>query len=631
MNILGTIKSKGKVWGRTPPYSPLLLKLFPKACMAIMHRRDTRCKAENTQFLGPESWALSLESYLSKVLTRCVSRITRYWLVFCLSVVPMLITSCAGKAPPSVDVKTAGDSIVDARESVALARGEGSPEYAPQEFTQAESLLREAQEAIRKGRNRVAADLAFQADIEAKIATALAREAKAERRAEEVRETKLEIIWETMTDEVAAAKARRAIAERTALEAQKEAGRAKAWSDKEIQRAEVELTIARAELEMSLADQAKAPEYADETYAKAKSSLQAAKADLIADDFQEAIAAAEEAARYASNAYIQAKAKLEAEAEEALRVRDRAVAAMTKAEVLLAEAKEALVGQYAQDMYGKAQELLKEVRLALEAKEYDRAESLAEQARVSASSAVAVAEAKEIETQAREALEDARANALDVIAKAERAVTEAHTAGASELANDTHKQAQLALDRARKALLEEDFDAALSLARESISQSAAALATAEAKARQKREIEEIENSIMEEAGKIPETAVRKTDRGVTISIGSALFATGSSQIRSDARPRLKMLAELLKKHSDYKVIIEGHTDSVGSEEANLKISTDRAHNSLRYMVDREGIPLERLSSVGYGESRPIASNINEAGRRQNRRVDIVILTVLVSP
>ncbi len=114
-------------------------------------------------------------------------------------------------------------------------------------------------------------------------------------------------------------------------------------------------------------------------------------------------------------------------------------------------------------------------------------------------------------------------------------------------------------------------------------------------------------------------------------MGGALFAKGSSQIRNDAKARLKTVAETLKKYPDYKVVIEGHTDSIGSEESNLKISRERAYNFLMHMTDNEGIPLERLSSVGYGESRPIATNINEEGRKQNRRVDIAILTAPVSP
>jgi outer membrane protein OmpA-like peptidoglycan-associated protein len=531
-----------------------------------------------------------------------------------------------------VDIKTAGNSIVDARESIALARGEGGPEHAPQEFARAESLLKEAQESLRKGKNRDAADLAFQADVEAKIATALAREVKAKRRAEEVRESKIKITWEVRTDELAAAKARRAIAEKMALEAQKEAEKVKAQADKEIQRARIELTIARAELEMDLADQRKASEYAKESYSKARSSLQAARSALAADDLQKAATAAEEAVGYTSDASVQARAKLEVEMEESLRRRDRAVSAITKAEVLLEGAKKAVaVIQYTEDIYEKAEKMLREARLALEAKEYDRAGSLAEQAHGSASSAQAVAEAREREIQAREDREDIKANALDAVAKAERTLAEAYTAGAEELVGDIYDQAQAALDRARQVMLEENFEEALSLARESISHSVAALAMAKAKAERRRKIEEIESNIMEEAGKVPETSVRRTNRGVVISMGGALFAQGSSQIRNDARARLTMVAELLKIYSDYKIVIEGHTDSVGSEEANLEISSERAYNFLRYMVDREDIPLERLSSVGYGESRPIASNINEAGRRQNRRVDIVILTAPVSP
>ena len=556
-------------------------------------------------------------------------------IAICLFAVPMLIISCAGKAPP-IDIKAAGNSIVDARESVARARDEEVPEHFPQEFAQAQSLLQEAQEAIRKGKNRKAVDLASQADIETKIAIALTREVKAKHRAEEVRESILKITWETKTDEVAVAKARQTIAEKTALEAQKEAEKAKALSDKEIRRTKIELALARAELEINSADQFLAlgdprSEYAEQTYAKAKVSLQAAKSALADGDFQLAATAAEEAIRDASNASIQARVRLEAEMEESLRVRDRAVAAMTKAELSMAEAKGSLAGQYAEDMYEKAEKLLKEVELALKAKEYDRAESLAAQARDSASSALAVAEAKYRETRAREAEEDARANALDAVGKAERTISQARAAGVEELASDDYSRAQTALDQAKQALEEENFEAALSLTRESISYSSAALAMAEAKTERKRKIEEIESNIMEEAGEISETTVRRTNRGVIISMGGALFAPGGSQIRSDARARLKMVAEVLKKYSDYKIVIEGHTDSVGSEETNVKVSTERAHNFLRYMVDTEGIPLERLSSVGYGESRPIATNINEDGRRQNRRVDIVILTALVSP
>jgi outer membrane protein OmpA-like peptidoglycan-associated protein len=530
-----------------------------------------------------------------------------------------------------VDVKTAGDSVLNARESLALARSEEAQECAPQELAQSESLLEMAEEALRRGKTQTAADIAFRAGMAAKTAVAISREAKAGRRAEEVRESILRIAWETKTDQVAGAKARRTIAEKLALKAQEEAETARSEADKQIRKSKAELAIAKAELELDSADQWSASQYADEPYGRAKAAIQTAKSALVAGDFQEATTTAQEASRYAANASIEARAKLEAEFEESLRGRDRTVANMTKVEMSLAAGKESLVGQYAEDMYEKAEGVLKEARLALEAKEYVRAESLAEQALVAASSAVAVAEAEEREPQVRQAQEDAQANALDAVARAERSLAEAQEAKAEELAGDIYRKAEAALQRAKQAVTDENFEEAASLAQESFSHSVTAFTMAEAKTERLRKIEEIESKVMEEAGEISEVTARKTNRGVVISMGGALFGKGSSQISKDAKARLKTVAEILKKYLDYKVVIEGHTDSVGSDESNLKISRERAYNFLMHMVDQEGIPLERLSSVGYGESRPIASNINEEGRRQNRRVDIVILTAPVSP
>jgi len=549
----------------------------------------------------------------------------------CLLAISILVSSCAGVPSPDVDMNTAAGFVLEAGESVGLARGEGSSEYAPDELAQAESFLKEAEELLSKEKSADAANLAFRADTEASIAVAMTREAKANRRAVVAKENKLKTEWTTMVDRVAGSEAGKIIAESKATTAENESRAAKAQAEKEIQRAKTELAIAKAELKMSLADEVKASEYAEGEYTKASLSFQTAKSALANDDFQTAVEAAEEATKYASTASIQAKAKLEVEAEESLRIRDRAVAAITKAELAVEEAEEDLSIQYAEEMHKEALETLKEARVALQDKEYERAASLAEQARVFASSARAVVEARESETRTKEAQEDARANALDAIAKAERAIAKANTAQVMELAEDAYTKAKVALEQTDQALRDEDFDSAFSLAQESIAYSTAALAMVEVKTADRKKREEIENSIMEEAGQIPESTVRKTSGGIVISMGGNLFAQGGSQIRNEAKTRLKALAEILKKYPDYRVIVEGHTDSIGSDESNLKISTDRAANFLKYMVDNELIPLERLSSIGYGESRPIASNINEAGRRQNRRVDIIILTTPITP
>lgn len=549
----------------------------------------------------------------------------------CLLAISILISSCVGSPSPDVDMDTAAGFVLDAGESVALARSEGSSEYAPDELAQAESFLKEAEQLISKEKSADAANLAFHADTEADIAVAITREAKANRRAIAAKESKLRTDWTTMADRVAGSEARKSIAESKAATAENESRAAEAQAEKEIQRAKTELAVAKAELEMSLADEVKASQYAEGEYTKAGLSLRTAKSALDVDDFQTAVEAAEDATKYASTASIQAKAKLEVEAEESLRVRDRAVAAITRAELAVEEAEENLSIQYAEEMHQEALETLKEARVALQDREYERAASLAGQARVFASSARAVVEARESETRTKEAQEDARANALDAVAKAKRAMAKANTAEVMELAEDAYTKAKATLEKTDLALNDEDFDSAFSLAQESIAYSTAALAMVEVKTADRRKLEEIENSIMEVAGQIPESTVRKTSGGIVISMGGNLFAQGGSQIRNEAKARLKALAELLKKYPDYRVIVEGHTDSIGSDESNLKISTNRAANFLKYMVGNELIPLDRLSSIGYGESRPIASNINEAGRRQNRRVDIIILTAPTSP
>ncbi len=563
----------------------------------------------------------------SRFKTQDTRLVTRYSL---LVTILCLVCGCAIKAPPGVDIKAAGDFIVEARHSIALARDAGAAEYAPQEFARAEGLLAQAQESLRRGRSRESATLSDQADLEARIATALTQEVKARRRAEAVRETKLETLWEAKTDEVATAKARQAIAEWKALESQREAEETKAQAAEQVEKAGTELVIAKAELEVNLAARANASEYAKEPYTEATLSLQGARSALAAGDFQRAAAAAEESATHAANALAQAKAKAEAEAAESMRKRDEAISAMVKAEVSLEQIEGIPITQYTRDMYEKAENMLKEAESAFRAKEYDKAESLAEQARLSASSALAIAEAKDMESREKEAMEDIKANALDAVARADRKVAEANVAAAVELATDTYSQAQEALDQAKQALLEESFDKAISLAQQGVSYATTALVMAEAKTRQAKEIKEIESKIIEEAGRIPEARARSTDGGVVIIMGGDLFSRRNN-IRKEVQDNLKALADLLKKYPDYKVIIEGHTDSSGSEESNVKISNERALNFLRYLVDNEGIPLERLSSVGYGESRPIASNINEEGRRQNRRVDVIVLTTPVSP
>jgi OmpA-OmpF porin, OOP family len=110
-----------------------------------------------------------------------------------------------------------------------------------------------------------------------------------------------------------------------------------------------------------------------------------------------------------------------------------------------------------------------------------------------------------------------------------------------------------------------------------------------------------------------------------VSTQGILFATGSAQIQPESTPTLKELARTLQQNGDLRLRIEGHTDSVGSAEANLRLSGQRAQAVVDYLVQRESIAPGRLEAAGLGQTQPAADNDTPEGRQANRRVELVVL------
>lgn len=117
--------------------------------------------------------------------------------------------------------------------------------------------------------------------------------------------------------------------------------------------------------------------------------------------------------------------------------------------------------------------------------------------------------------------------------------------------------------------------------------------------------------------------VRSDSRGVVITLtGGVLFASGKSTLFPSAREKLDQVAEALKR-TEGDLIVEGHTDSLGSTALNRRLSQARADTVRSYLIDR-GVPAERIRAEGLGKSRPVASNQTSEGRANNRRVEIVV-------
>lgn len=117
---------------------------------------------------------------------------------------------------------------------------------------------------------------------------------------------------------------------------------------------------------------------------------------------------------------------------------------------------------------------------------------------------------------------------------------------------------------------------------------------------------------------------KETERGLELTLGDVLFEVNEATLKPGAMRNLYQLAEFLKQNSTRNILIEGHTDSTGSETYNLELSQRRAEAVADFLINN-GVSPNRITARGHGEAYPVASNDSTAGRQRNRRVDMVVL------
>jgi outer membrane protein OmpA-like peptidoglycan-associated protein len=129
----------------------------------------------------------------------------------------------------------------------------------------------------------------------------------------------------------------------------------------------------------------------------------------------------------------------------------------------------------------------------------------------------------------------------------------------------------------------------------------------------------------QELQQIPGVEVSRPSEGeIAVNLtNDILFDFNSSSLRTESRQTLRDLAANFRNYPDEQVTVEGHTDSVGTPSYNQTLSDQRASSVSSYLID-EGVPSSRITSIGYGETRPKASNDTPEGRQVNRRVEIHI-------
>jgi outer membrane protein OmpA-like peptidoglycan-associated protein len=145
------------------------------------------------------------------------------------------------------------------------------------------------------------------------------------------------------------------------------------------------------------------------------------------------------------------------------------------------------------------------------------------------------------------------------------------------------------------------------------------LAAAEA-ARQQAEAERARATSLE--AQMAALQAKQTNRGMVLTLGDVLFDTGLATLKPGAIRTVDQLADFLKSNAERKVLVEGHTDSVGSDSFNRELSERRAQALSQALVERQ-VAADRIQVSGLGEFYPVADNGNAAGRQQNRRVEVI--------
>lgn len=199
-------------------------------------------------------------------------------------------------------------------------------------------------------------------------------------------------------------------------------------------------------------------------------------------------------------------------------------------------------------------------------------------------------------------------------------------ANAAEItASDARNQADTARGEADDARLQtrsarSDANSARDLAAAAGADASAARSQADS-ARRDTASAKAENADLQR--QILELNARDTDRGLVVTLGDVLFATGRAELKGSATGHLNRLSGFLNRYPERTVSIEGHTDNVGSADSNVSLSLRRA-DAVRAYLTSQGVAGSRIHTSGQGEVAPVSSNDSSTGRQQNRRVEVVI-------
>jgi outer membrane protein OmpA-like peptidoglycan-associated protein len=281
---------------------------------------------------------------------------------------------------------------------------------------------------------------------------------------------------------------------------------------------------------------------------------------------------------------------------------------------LIAVSREAV--QTAEDARAIAVKKMDEVRLANERQDSSDAQARSQEQADDATRQKQQAQSDTAKAQAAKAQAEADAiNAQAAKAQAESDATRARIDAADAQAATAKARSDMADSQASSA-------AALSATQADADQSRLAAQQAQLSAQQaETEKAAMRTKLSEQLNKILQT--RDSARGLIVSMSDVLFDTGKYSLKPGAREKLAKVAGILLAYPGLNIEVGGYTDNVGGDAMNQTLSENRAGSVRDYLV-REGVSTNSVSSRGFGNTLPVASNNNSAGRQQNRRVELLV-------
>jgi len=302
---------------------------------------------------------------------------------------------------------------------------------------------------------------------------------------------------------------------------------------------------------------------------------------------------------------------------------------------LLADADRRRVGRYAPITLGKAKQLLADAERELNENRYDTdlPRSLAKQAHYEAKHAIYLSEIvlrvrdkdltpEQLVLQWEEPMR-AVAGAADVIPDMQDGPDRLSAELVAYIENLRNEKQALEQENEENNMRVADMEEELRVLDERLggatAERAALIQRLEAQARIKEQFEQVERMFSND-----EAHVFRQGNTIIMRMVGLTFDSGSAQLKPQNFDLLAKVEKAIDVFPRSELIIEGHTDSHGGDDFNQKLSQDRAESVQQYMINAMRIPSYRLIATGYGETQPVASNETEAGRRKNRRIDIVI-------